>query len=259
MNHLDFAIGLAKQAGPIIKENFALGMPKEMKADRTPLTATDLAINQMVNEAVKKTFPDHGLISEEGGFYSGQEYCWVCDPVDGTIPFSHGVPICMFMLGLMYKGQSILGVVYDPFMDKLYRAEKDQGAYLNNGRIYVSKKTKVEETALNIFSWVGAKYQYPGLFDEVWQKDVFDMNLGCVGYADMMVACGEFTACVFPGETTWDSVAPKIIVEEAGGKFTDLYGNDHNFLQPVQGHLATNGLVHDYFLDLIKKYLVVKQ
>lgn len=124
MNHLDFAINLAKQAGPIIKNNFVLGMKKEIKQDKTPLTVTDLAINDLVNKAVAKMFPDHGLISEEGGFYSGQDYTWVCDPVDGTIPFSHGVPICMFMLGLMYKGQSILGVVYDPFMDKMYYAEK---------------------------------------------------------------------------------------------------------------------------------------
>lgn len=259
MTHLDFAIGLAKQAGPIIKDNFSLGMKKEIKADKTPLTATDLAINELVNIEVKKVFPEHGLISEEGGFYSGQDYTWVCDPVDGTIPFSHGVPICMFMLGLMYKGESILGVVYDPFMDKLYYAEKGQGAFINKDKLQVSKHNKVELTGLSVFSWVEAKYQYPGLFDEVWQKDVFDMNLGCVGYADMLVASGEFTACVFPGETTWDSVAPKIIVEEAGGKFTDLYGNNHNFLEPVKGHLATNGLVHDYFLDLIKKYLVIKK
>lgn len=123
----------------------------------------------------------------------------------------------------------------------------------------VSQKNKVELTGLSILSWVEAKYQYRGLFDEVWQKDVFDMNLGCVGYADMMVASGEFTACLFPGETTWDAVAPSIIVKEAGGKFTDLYGQEHNFLEPVRGYLATNGLVHDYFLDLLKKYLVVKK
>ena len=88
LNYKNFALDLAHQAGAIIKANFTLGMKKEWKADNTPLTQTDLTINQMVLDAVHKTFPGQGILAEEGNDYTpDQEYIWVCDPVDGTIPF----------------------------------------------------------------------------------------------------------------------------------------------------------------------------
>lgn len=258
MNHLDFAQGLAKEAGDIIRQNFTLAMNKKWKEDNTPLTMTDLAINDLVSQAVKLKYPDYGLISEEGGFYNGQECAWVCDPVDGTIPFSHGVPICTFLLSLIKNGKSILGVSYDPFMDRMYYAEKGRGAYLNGNKIQVSKYKNIHKTAVTILSWPLAKYQYPGLYEEVCKQDVFDIQPSSVGYVDMMVACGEFSAVIFPGESVWDSAAQKIIVEEAGGRFTDLFNREPDFTEVCQGHICTNGILHDYFVGLVKKYLQVR-
>ncbi len=127
MNTKQFATDLAYQAGEIIKTDFTLGMKKEWKENETPLTAADNKVNQLVVDAVNKNFPDYGLITEEGGsHHQNAEYVWICDPIDGTIPFSHGIPTCVFSIALVHEGEPILAVIYDPFMDRLFYAEKKQ-------------------------------------------------------------------------------------------------------------------------------------
>ncbi len=255
-NHKNFAINLAREAGKIIKTNFTLGMKKEWKDDNTPLTATDLKINQMVIDAVKKEYPSFGIIAEEGSDYSNQEYTWVCDPVDGTIAFSHGVPTCMFLLALVKEGKSILGVAYDPFMDNMYFAEKGKGAFCNDKSIRTSGHTKLDSKAvIDTLLWKEAKYQFPRLVDNLREKGVLDFSLPSIGYVDMLVACGEFTASIFPGHYAWDVAVTKIIIEEAGGKVTDLYGEEFDFRNEVKGHIASNGLVHAELLELVQTYL----
>ena len=231
-------------------------MKKEWKSDKSPVTITDIIINKMVIDAAKKQFPGHGIIAEEGSDYSGQEYVWVCDPVDGTIPFSHGVPTCMFLLALVKNGESILGVAYDPFMDSMYFAEKNKGAFLNNKKITVSNRKKLDNKAvIGIVAWKEAKFQYPDLFVKLLDLGVENFNVGFVGYMDASVANGEFSAVICPSIHPWDSAAPKIIVEEAGGKVTDLFGKELDFRGKVDGSLVSNGQVHGSLVRLIKKYI----
>jgi fructose-1,6-bisphosphatase/inositol monophosphatase family enzyme len=90
-------------------------------------------------------------------------------------------------------------------------------------------------------------------------RESFTFDLESVGYADVMVANGEFGAVIFSGEHPWDSAAPKIIVEEAGGKLTDLYGGDLNFRGKTKGHLASNGILHQELIDLVSPYLPPRQ
>lgn len=258
-NHKKFAIDLARKAGKIIKTNFSLGMKKEWKEDNTPLTATDLKINQLVIDAVKKEYPSFGIIAEEGSDYSNQEYTWVCDPIDGTIPFSHGVPTCMFLLALIKNGKSILGVAYDPFMDNMYFAEEGKGAFRNDKIIKVSKQTKLDSKAvIDVLLWKEAPYQYPKLLEDLREKGVLDFRLPSIGYVDMLIACGEFTATIAPSPYAWDVAVSKIIIEEAGGKVTDLYGGEFDFRDKVKGHIASNGLVHTELLELVGKYIESK-
>lgn len=254
-DHKEFAIDLAKKAGAVIRANFSLGMKKEWKEDKTPLTVTDTAVNKMVMEAVKESFPDYGLISEEESDYSGQEYAWVCDPVDGTIPFSHGIPISTFMLALVKNGKSILGVVYDPFGDDLYFAEKGKGAFVNGERLAVSKSNTLQNNVVGLLTWKSAEFDLIKIIRALIEKDCIDLRIPSVGYMDMRVAHGEFGAVMFPGPLPWDSAAPKIIVEEAGGKFTDLYGNEPDLSGEVKGHLASNGLLHEELLEILRKNL----
>jgi myo-inositol-1(or 4)-monophosphatase len=101
----DFAIKIAYEAGVIMRNNFTLSMKKEWKHDHTPVTATDIEINALVLQKIKETYPEHDVLSEEGDSdYSGSEYVWICDPVDGTHNFSHGIPTSTFVLALTFKG-----------------------------------------------------------------------------------------------------------------------------------------------------------
>src|SRR3989344_508119 len=171
MEYREFAIKLAKQAGKIIKDNFTSNMKKEWKSDNTPVTETDLKINQLVIDAVKKHFPTHSIIAEEGSYkVDNSEYSWVCDPVDGTIPFSHGIPTCAFSLALVKNGAPILGVIYDPFIDRLFFAEKNKHAFLNDKMIKVSDKKDLENSVIGMSSFSKKVANSPAIMEELVNK-----------------------------------------------------------------------------------------
>ena len=253
MQPKEFAIDLARQAGEIIRSNFKLGMKKEWKKDNTPLTAADLAINKLVEEAVANIFPEHGLIAEEGGnFKETAEYVWVCDPIDGTIPFSHGLPTCGFSLALVKNGEPILGVIYDPFIDRLFFAEQGQGTTMNGEPIKVSASKDLNQGLVGLNSWPTALYDFVSLFKTISEQGSKVINCASIVYTAMLVASGDIIANIWPGTTPWDIAAIKIIVEEAGGKVTDVFGQEQKYNAPIKGALITNGILHDKFLEITK-------
>lgn len=256
MNYKDFAINLARNAGQIIKSEFTLGMKKEWKADTTPVTEADLKINQLVMDEVNLYYPEHSLHSEEESNYKESDYMWVCDPIDGTIPFSHGVPTCVFSLALVHKGQPILGVIYDPFIDRLFFAEKGKGAFLNGQPIKVSKAPSLYQESgklvMNVSFWLGTEAIMQPLFDKLKKLNIILIDVCSIVYMGALVASGEFVAIVFPGTAPHDSAAIKIIVEEAGGKATDILGNEQRYDRNTNGLVATNGLIHDELIGMIK-------
>jgi fructose-1,6-bisphosphatase/inositol monophosphatase family enzyme len=254
MTHEEFAIKLARQAGQIIKENFVLGMPHELKDDSTPVTKTDLAINELVMEEVEANFPEYGLIGEEGSNYSGQKYTWICDPVDGTIPFSRGIPVATFMLALIEDGVSILGVIYDPFLDRMFYAEKGKGAFLNGEKISVSAED-INKTAISLLTWKGAKFDLRDVYPKLLETTCFTFDLEAVGYVMGLIASGQIGALIFSGTHSYDSAAAKVIIDEAGGKVTDLYGNEPDFREDINGCIASNGVLHAELLEMVKESL----
>jgi fructose-1,6-bisphosphatase/inositol monophosphatase family enzyme len=254
--HLEFAASVAREAGKIIKQNFTLGMKRELKTDLTPITDSDLAVNQLVIDRVKKTFPGHGVLGEESSFHSNREYVWVCDPIDGTLPFSHGIPICVFSLALTKNGKPILGTVFDPFLFRLFTAELGKGAFLNNHKVQVSK-TKLSESVINLN---GAKELGLGkLWDILNQNNAKVISLWSVIYAGVLVAAGEFSGTIFGHSAPWDGAALKVIVEEAGGKVTDLAGNEQLYNQPTKGFIASNGIIHQELVNQVAKILKERQ
>lgn len=242
---LAFAKDLAQQAGAIMRQNFTTGMKKEWKEDNTPLTKTDLAVNQLVLDAIQKNYPEHSFIGEEGSNVKESEYTWVCDPIDGTIPFSHGFPTFAFSLALVKDGVSIMGVIYDPIMDRLLWAEKGTGAFLNGEKISVSAEKTLSEKS---FVELNADDRMTTLRAYLKEKNCYVPCLYTCVYASMLVAVGEFVAAIYPFDKPWDAAAVKIIVEEAGGKVTDLNGNEQHYDGQVQGFVASNGLVHEELL-----------
>lgn len=254
MNHKTFATKLAKQAGKIILENFKLNMKKEWKADGTPLTDTDNKINDFVVNSIKKEFPEHGIWAEEGGDKNKHaDYLWLCDPVDGTIPFSHGIPTCVFSIALVFKGEPILGVVLDPFQNRLYYAEKNKGAFLNDKPIHVSNAKELSNSVVCTISWLKARHGLADLTEKLIKSNTLVVNPGSTVYAGMLVASGELAATIWPGHTPWDVAPVKIIVEEAGGKVTDIGGHEQPYNQDIKGGLATNDHLHQTLVEIIQK------
>lgn len=236
-----------------MRANFSLGMKKDWKSDNTPLTITDTSINKLVIKEIKKNFPEHSLLGEEESMMHNSEYVWVCDPVDGTIPFSHGCPTFMFSLALTRNGKSILGVLYDPMMDRMFYAEKGKGAFLNGKRTRVSKAEKLKNKMINLDADLSfGKIFDPGFRDALMKRDVFAATIYSSTYASSLVACGEFVAEIYTYDKPWDGAAVKVIVEEAGGRVTDIFGKEQRWDRGINGFIASNGAVHEKLLQLMR-------
>lgn len=255
-NYLDFAVNLAYKAGAIMRLNFRLGMKRERKSDHTPVTVSDKEINQLVIDNVRKYYPSHSVIAEEGSDLKSTEYAWVCDPIDGTIPFTHGYPTSVFALALVRKGESILGVIYDPFMDRLVTAVKGEGAHLNKKPIHVSASADLKSAVIDVGTSIDMRFSIGALNELLRKKGCFPSTLWCVSYAGMLVASGEFAAIICGVRSPWDGAANKIIIEEAGGKVTDLFGEDQRYDKRLKGIIATNGKLHDTLVSLVKPLLI---
>lgn len=248
-DYKDFSIDLARKAGKIMKNNFSLGMKKEWKTDGTPLTITDTSINRLVINEIEKDYPSFGIIAEEESRPKDSEYTWVCDPLDGTIPFSHGYPTFVFSLALTENGESILGVIYDPIMDRMLFAEKGKCAFLNSKKIKVSNQKTLNSRSIINYD---AEVRGNKIRDSLLEKECYVSTLYSAVYASLLVACGQFTAELYGHKYPWDGAAAKIIIEEAGGKVTDFDGKEQRYDRNINGFIASNGLVHDELLKICK-------
>lgn len=257
--YLKLAREIAKQAGKIMVKNFSTTTPIEWKDDQTPVTIADREINDLVIELISKNYPNHSILGEEKSVERKSEYVWVCDPIDGTYPFSHGFPISMFSLALTCNGESILGVIYDPYLDRLLEAIKGEGALLNGEKISVSQDDSFNtKAAVDIETWTASKYFLKDAMNLINEMDSFVSTIRSVVYAGMLVAMGQYAGMIFTGITPWDAAALKIIIEESGGKVTDLYGKDQRYDKPIKGCVVTNGKLHDKLIELIKPLLPVE-
>lgn len=218
------------------------------------VTEADHAAEKAIIETIREIFPDHFILSEEvGEISSASEYKWIIDPIDGTVNYAHGIPICCVSIGLEHQGKMVLGAVYNPLFNEFFIAERGKGATLNGETIHVSEKKLVMDTCLV----TGFPYTYldnPNgpleVFDRFIRKGVPVRRLGSAAMDLCWVAAGRFDGFYEHKLQAWDSAAGFLMVEEAGGKVTDLKGNDYSPYQP--GILATNSLIHDEMLKWLK-------
>jgi fructose-1,6-bisphosphatase/inositol monophosphatase family enzyme len=253
---MDFATSLARRAGSIMREHFRTGVSHTSKSDGSPVTEADMEINDLVAAQVRMDYPGDGFIGEEGGSVSGASgRVWVCDPIDGTLPFTLGVPTNMFSLALVEDGVPILGVLYDPYLNRLYEGLRGRGATVNGSRLQVNDSS----LAGSIVSVPTARL---GLTDNaalaaaVISGGSRIFNVASIAYVGSLVAAGQISACVYPATAAWDVAAVKIIVEEAGGRVTDVDGNPQRYDEPVRGALISNGRAHDDLVALVQRHLL---
>jgi myo-inositol-1(or 4)-monophosphatase len=214
------------------------------------VTEADLESEKAIFKAIKDDYPDHFLLSEETGeVISDSIYKWIIDPIDGTVNFANGIPICCVSIAVEQEGQIILGAVYNPLLNEFFFAQKGFGATLNDKKIRVSNKPDVPTSCLV----TGFPYTYldtPNgpleVFERFVRRGIAVRRLGSAAIDLCWVAAGRFDGFYEHSLNAWDSAAGFLIVEEAGGKVTDFEGNVYS---PYQPHIvATNGKIHEEML-----------
>lgn len=253
---LDFAKSVAHEAGDIMQKYFGKKPDARFKADNTIVTIADEEINQLVIKRVAERYPAHDIDGEEASARHGSDYVWVCDPIDGTVPFAMELPVSVFSLALVIDGRPEIGVIYAPFSDHLYWAVHGHGAYLNNQPIHVSQNSLDDRVEMNVDWWSSAQWDVmQAVHDIACEKGVYVMSPCSTTHAAALVARGEFVASVFAGTKgkNVDIAAAKVIVEEAGGKVTDLFGREQRYDQDIRGAVLSNGIVHEEIVEAMRK------
>ena len=217
------------------------------------VTEADHAAEKAIIEVIQKDFPDHFILSEETGeIKTNSEYKWIIDPIDGTVNFANGIPICCVSIGLEKDGEMIYGAVYNPIMDEFFFAQKGFGASLNDKKISIGNKTTVIKSNLVTgfpYSYLDSPNGPIQVFEKLIRAGVPVRRLGSAAIDLCWVAAGRFDGFYEHNLQAWDSAAGFLIVEEAGGRVTDFAGNRYSLYQP---HIvATNGKIHDELLGII--------
>ncbi len=255
--YLSFAKEIAYKAGEIMIKYFKGANGASYKFDQTIVTKADTEINKYLITKVKETFPTHSVDGEEEQF-GKSDYVWVCDPVDGTAMYARHIPVAVFSLALVINGVSTVGVVYDPFTENLYSAIKGNGAYKNNEKISVNDIELDDMKSVSNFDmWPEADYNLYDSIKELGKKTYF-VGIASIIRACMCVANGDFNLAIFPGtkHKNCDIAAAKVIVEEAGGKVTDLFGNEQRYDESINGAVISNKKVHSEVVSILKKNLM---
>ncbi len=254
--YLEFAKDVANKAGKIMLKYFCHENGASYKFDETIVTKADTEINSYLIEKVKEKYPNHSVDGEEECF-GKSTYVWVCDPVDGTAMYARQIPVSVFSLALVIDGEPVVGVVYDPFTDSLYSASKGKGAYKNDVKISVNDVPLDDKRSVSNFDmWPKSPYNIYDVIKNLGKKTYF-VGIGSVIRACMCVASGDFNLAIFPGivRKNCDIAAAKIIVEEAGGKVTNLFGENQRYDTDITGAVISNCLVHDEALKAIKEFI----
>ena len=254
--YLAFAKEMAYEAGEIMKKYYKEDNGASYKYDQTIVTKADTEINSLLIQKVKKKFPTHSVDGEEEQF-GKSDYVWVCDPVDGTAMYARHIPVAVFSLALVINGVPEVGVVYDPFTDNLYSAVKNGGAHRNNQAIHVNNIGLDDMKSVSNYDlWPEAEYNLWDSLKKLGKKTYF-VSIGSVIRACMCVANGDFNVAIFPGtlHKNCDIAAAKVIVEEAGGKVTNLFGDEQRYDESIKGAIISNSLVHDEVLTILKSNL----
>jgi myo-inositol-1(or 4)-monophosphatase len=219
------------------------------------VTQADKESEAVILETIRAEFPDHYILSEEiGALPQDSNYKWIVDPIDGTVNFANGIPLCCVSIGLEKEGKMILGAVYNPIMGEFFVAERGLGATLNDRKIRVSGREDVSRSCVV----TGFPYTYMDMangpiqvFERFIRRGVPLRRLGSAAIDLCWVAAGRFDAFYEHSLKPWDSAAGFLIVEEAGGKVTDFKGNYYSPFQPQI--VATNGKIHQEMLQWIQE------
>lgn len=243
---------IANEAGQIMRQYFRGDQGRVIKQDGSPLTVADTSINRMVIERLQASFPDDGIIGEEESTSEyGMGRKWFCDPIDGTKAFTWGVPTAMFSLALVLDGKPIVGVCYEPMLDQMYWAVKTQGAYCGDQLLNVNQDS-LTSGILAIPSNTKDITKNP-VIASILESGVTTAVFSGAVYKASAVADGRFVGYVETKVNAHDMAAIQVVIEEAGGRVTDLNGQAYDYSKPFSGTIVSNGLVHGELEELVNR------
>ena len=247
---LAFALELADLADAITTERFhADDLAVETKPDLSPVTEADRAVEQALRKRIGEERPGHSVVGEEFGADQPGTARWILDPIDGTKNYVRGLPVWASLIALERDGRVEVGVASAPALHRRWWAARGQGSFVNGRRIHVSRIADLGDAVLSyasLTSWEqhGMGEEFLALARACWRTRGFGDF-----WSHMLVAEGAADLAVEPEVEVWDLAAPQVIVEEAGGRFTNLDG----IPTPAGGSVvSSNGLLHDRVLATLR-------
>ncbi len=228
---LNTAVKAARRAGGIINRatrNLDIVAVRE-KAANDYVSDVDREAEQAIIDILRSAYPDHSVLAEESGASGQSDYQWVIDPLDGTTNFLHGFPQYAVSIALLHKGVATQAVIYDPSRNDLFTATRGRGAFLNETRLRVSKRTRLKSALIGTgfpfrqFEHVDA---YLKMLRDVIQNTAGLRRPGAATLDLAYVASGRLDGFWELGLSPWDMAAGALLITEAGGLVGDLQGND---------------------------------
>jgi histidinol-phosphatase len=239
---LDLALRLAAAADAISLPHFRSGLVVETKPDLTPVTEADRAVETELRRILAVERPGDAILGEEEGAVGSGSRRWIVDPIDGTRNYSRGIPVWATLIALEADGVVELGVVSAPALGQRWWAERGTGAYANGEPVHVSAIAEVEDAVLSF----AIENDVPAIAQRAWHA----RGLGDF-WPYVLIAEGSVDGAVdAEGVSEWDLAAVQVIVEEAGGRFSDRDGQTR-----IDGGsaVASNGLIHDELLAALAR------
>jgi histidinol-phosphatase len=243
------AVDAARAAGEVALKYYRGGFEVTLKPDLTPVTQADREAEQIIVEILTRTVPGAGFLGEEFGAQGGQERRWIIDPIDGTKNFVRRIPLWATLIALEEQGEIVVGVVHNPVTGELYTARRGSGAWLNGEPLRVSTLAEIGQAELlhadlGLLRRGGYWDGFVRLVDATARQRGFGDYLG---YG--LVSEGKAEIYLEVDLKPWDLAPCKLLVEEAGGRFTDFDGRPTIYSGSA---LATNGRLHDRALALLR-------
>jgi histidinol-phosphatase len=246
---LEGAVEAARAAGEVALRYYRAGFDVTLKPDQTPVTAADREAERVIEHILTKLTPTCGFLGEEFGPRGPQDRRWIVDPIDGTRNFVRRIPFWATLIALEEQGEVTVGVIHNPVTGELYSARKGGGARLNGVPIHVSTTSALKEghllhAGLDIMRTGGHWDGFLRLVDGTARQRGFGDYYGYT-----LVAEGKAELYLEMDLKPWDLAACKVVVEEAGGRFTDFAGQPSIY---TGSSLVSNGRVHDAALALLR-------
>lgn len=249
----EIAIQAVLEAGRLVRRRFRHLKGYHYKGRRNPVTEVDLAAEEMVVGLLRREFPQHALLAEEGSRTTVRsDYLWLLDPLDGTRNYAQGVPFVAISLALARADTVLLGVLYDPLHRELFWAERGQGAFLGKKRLAVSQKTSLSEAVMGFD--LGYEDEPAGVAlssaQALWPGVQSLRVLGSAALGLAYTAAGRFDLYFHNCVSPWDTAAGSLLCTEAGGLITRRDGSPWTLQS--QDFIAANAPLHAQFRSFLE-------